>query len=112
MPSLAETHRDLQLMSDIDQLSPLLSDVRSESEQRAGSVPVLLRQYLKLGGRVLSFNVDASFGHCVDCLTLVDLCKTPDTVLGKYMTKEGLRRFREYHQKSTFIKSTRHIHQA
>lgn len=112
VPSLAETHRDLQLMSDIDQLSPLLSDVRSESEQRAGSVPVLLRQYLKLGGRVLSFNVDASFGHCVDFLTLVDLCKTPDTVLGKYMTAAGLRRFREYHQKSNFIKSTRHIHQA
>lgn len=59
-------------------------------------VPVLLRQYLKLGGRVLGFHVDAGFGSCIDCLTVVDLRIAPDTVLGKYMPPEQLASFRKY----------------
>jgi hypothetical protein len=36
-------------------------------------VPVLLRQYLKFGGRVLGFNVDENLNRALDCLVLVDL---------------------------------------
>jgi len=54
----------------------------------------LLRQYLKLGGRVVGFNIDPDFGHSIDCLTVVDLSRTPDEVLGKYMSPEALARFR------------------
>jgi putative hemolysin len=72
---------ELEKIKEIESVGELLQDV---SAKPAG-VPVLLRQYLRLGGRVLGFNVDASFGHCLDCLTLVDLRKTPVSVLQKYM---------------------------
>jgi hypothetical protein len=66
---------------------------------------VLLRQYLKLGGRILGFNVDPAFAYCVDCLTLVDLCKTPDAVLGKYMSPAGLDGFRRQHAARSSVRS-------
>jgi len=42
---------------DIEDLSELVSDI----EQKQTGVPVLLRQYLKLGGKLLGFNVDPDF---------------------------------------------------
>lgn len=72
---------ELAGIKEIDAVAQLLQDVSAKPD----GVPVLLRQYLRLGGRVLGFNVDADFGHCLDCLTLVDLRKTPVSVLQKYM---------------------------
>src|SRR5882724_9801290 len=40
-----------------------LSDVVSDIEPGRAGVPVLLRQYLKLGGKLLGFNVDPSFSN-------------------------------------------------
>jgi hypothetical protein len=78
-----------------------------KSNSRPVSVPELLRQYLKIGSRVLSFNVDESFGHCIDCLTLDDLCETPDDILEKYMNAIGLIRVRDYQSNSSLVKSSR-----
>jgi len=90
---MAGLRRDLRQVGDIASLSPLLpGDDGADRE-----VPVLLRQYLKLGGRVIGFNVDSQFGDCIDCLTVVDLRRTPNAVLGKYMSDETLRRFRRRH---------------
>jgi hypothetical protein len=91
---MAGLRRELRHIGDIGGLSPLLP-VDGEASSR--DVPVLLRQYLKLGGRVIGFNVDAEFGDCIDCLTVVDLRRTPDAVLGKYMADETLRGFRRRH---------------
>lgn len=88
--------RELRQIGDIAGLSPLLP-VDDETSSR--DVPVLLRQYLKLGGRVIGFNVDAEFGDCIDCLTVVDLRRTPDAVLSKYMADDTLRGFRRRHGK-------------
>ena len=107
--SLAVMRHSLLQMQEIDELSPLLCMSAETPESRSASVPVLLRQYLKLGGRVLSFNVDESFGHCVDCLTVVDLCQTSDEVLSKYMDKSGLRRFRDHHANSSLMKTARRL---
>jgi hypothetical protein len=57
---------------------------------------VLLRQYLKLGGRVLGFHVDHDFADCVDCLTLVDLRLAPDAALARYMEPGQLAAFRAH----------------
>ncbi len=35
-------------------------------------LPILLRQYLKLGGRLLGFNVDPDFSDVLDVLVMVD----------------------------------------
>lgn len=40
-------------------------------------LPVLLRKYLEINGRILCFNVDPKFNYCLDCLMLLDLYKTP-----------------------------------
>lgn len=90
---------ELRALTTLDELSPLMIAPGADGNpsSRDPGVPVLLRQYLKLGGRILGFNVDPAFGHCVDCLTLVDLCKTSDAVLGKYMSPAGLDGFRRLH---------------
>ena len=86
---LANLNRELKGVDGLD----MLSDLLPESDTKR-PVPVLLRQYLKLGGEVVGFNIDPDFGHCLDCLTVVDLRRTPDSVLSKYMSTATLRRFR------------------
>ncbi|MCS7073452.1 MAG: glycerol acyltransferase, partial [Bacteroidia bacterium] len=77
-----------------------LSDVQdliSEIEKAELSVPVLLRQYLKLGGRILAFNVDPDFNHVLDGLILVNLTRTEKDILKKYMGAEGMESYLNYH---------------
>ena len=61
------------------------------------SLPVLLRQYLKLGGKILAFNMDPDFGNCMDGLILVDLTKTGTKVLGRFMGADEARAFEAWH---------------
>ena len=62
----------------------LLSAMVSDMEDDGRSIPVLLRQYLRLGGEMVSFNVDDEFGSTFDCLVLVDLTKAPDRLMTRY----------------------------
>ena len=39
-------------------------------------MPILLKQYLRLGGRLLGFNVDPEFSNVLDVLIMVDLRRT------------------------------------
>jgi len=64
-----------------------LSDVVSDLEPSRAGVPVLLRQYLKLGGKLLGFNVDPEFCDALDGLILVDLTKTEPRLLERYLGK-------------------------
>ena len=65
-----------------------LSDVVSDLEPSRTGIPVLLRQYLKLGGRLLGFNVDPEFSDTLDGLIVVDLLKTERRLLERYLGKE------------------------
>ena len=82
-------------LSDIETLSTLVADLEPDGK----GAPVLLRQYLKLGGRMLGFNVDPDFGNALDCLVLVDLRKTNPRVLRKYMSDAGWERFSGAHKR-------------
>ncbi len=62
----------------------LLSAMVSDMEPDGRSIPVLLRQYLRLNGRMVSFNVDAEFGDTLDCLVVVDLYNAPDRLISRY----------------------------
>jgi putative hemolysin len=68
---------------DVEDLSALVGDI----EQRHAGVPVLLRQYLRLGGKLLGFNVDPKFANALDGLILVDLTKTEPKLLERYLGK-------------------------
>jgi putative hemolysin len=74
----------------IEELSAMVADI--ETDQKG--VPVLLRQYLKLGGKLAGFNVDGAFSKVLDGLIIVDLHETDTKVLERYMGKEGFAAFR------------------
>jgi putative hemolysin len=82
------------VVTDIKEVSLLLSEI--ESSQR--TLPILLRQYLKLGGKLLAFNVDPEFGNVLDGLIYVDLRETDTKLLERYLGKEGVQRFYEFHK--------------
>ncbi len=67
--------------------------LKQELEKDNKGVPVLVKQYLKLRGRFVAFNVDPDFSEVVDGLIFVDLRKTYRTVLDKYMGQENAMRF-------------------
>ncbi|MBP9838152.1 MAG: lysophospholipid acyltransferase family protein [Proteobacteria bacterium] len=83
------------VVKDINDVADLLQDIQS----RQKSVPVLLKQYLKLGGKLLGFNVDTSFGDVLDGLIFVDLMETDTKLLERYMGKEGIRKFYAYYNR-------------
>lgn len=68
---------------------PSLGRAVEAEEPDDRSIPVLLRQYLKLGGSVLGVNVDAAFADVVDALVLVDLDRVDPARLTKFMGPEG-----------------------
>jgi putative hemolysin len=81
---------------DIDDLSAIVGDI----QQDQAGVPVLLRQYLRLGGKLLGFNVDSEFSNALDGLILVDLTKTERKLLDRYLGRKAAATFLEY-QKGT-----------
>lgn len=83
----------LEDLRDIEQVSQLITQIETD---RKGA-PVLLKQYLKLGGRMLGFNVDDQFGNALDGLIMVDLRRTERRALVRYMGEAGARRFLTHH---------------
>lgn len=81
------------LVADTDLVGSIISDLESDKK----GIPVLVKQYLKLGGKILAFNVDPDFGDCVDGLILVDLRRTDPKVRAHYMGAEADARFRAFH---------------
>ncbi|TNF38927.1 MAG: lysophospholipid acyltransferase family protein [Gammaproteobacteria bacterium] len=66
--------------------SQLISKLIYRMEGDKG-LPVLIRQYLSLKGRLVCFNVDRDFNNALDGLIIVDLPKVEERVLGRYMGK-------------------------
>ena len=78
-----------------------LSDMVSDMEPNRAGVPVLLRQYLRLGGKLLGFNVDPEFSNALDGLILVDLTKTEPQLLQRYLGKQQAAEFLEFQKGNT-----------
>lgn len=60
-------------------------------------VPVLLRQYLGLNGKLVCFNVDPAFNDALDGLIVVDLRNVTAKTLGRYMGKEQAENYLAHH---------------
>ncbi len=78
---------------DLDELSEPISDLEEDGK----GIPVLIRQYAKLGGKLVAFNLDRKFSNVVDRLVIVDLRQTTPGILERYMGKEGLAAFHHFH---------------
>lgn len=72
-------------------------DLISEIEKQDKGVPILIKHYLKMGSRILAFNVDPDFQNCLDALMLIDLTQTDSSLARKYMGEEGYITFMAYH---------------
>jgi len=81
------------LPGSIEELSALVAEI--ESDQKG--VPILLRQYLRLGGKLLGCNIDPEFSNVLDALLLVDLLETDRKILIRYMGREKVEVFLAYH---------------
>lgn len=76
-------------LNEAGQLSELVASIEPDGK----GLPVLLRQYLRLGGRLLAFSVDPEFSGVLDGLILVDLLRTEREQLERYLTPEGARAY-------------------
>lgn len=82
-----------EYLDDIDQMAGYVSEIEPDGKD----IPVLLRQYLKLGGKLLAFNVDPDFSSVVDGLIVVDLSKTSQKTMRRYMGNEVADAYLKYH---------------
>jgi putative hemolysin len=81
------------VLRDLDELSQPIADVEADGK----GLPILLRQYAKIGGKLLGFNVDRKFSNALDGLVVVDLREIDPAVLERYMGREAAARFRQAH---------------
>ncbi len=77
---------------DVDDVSELLAQLEPDGK----GVPILIKQYLKMGGHLLAFNVDKDFNDAIDGLIMVDLNETNPRVLRRYMG-DSVEAFLEFH---------------
>jgi putative hemolysin len=80
-------------LRDLEALSEPIADVETDGK----GLPILLKQYAKVGGKLLGFNVDPKFSDVLDGLVVVDLRQTDPGVLARYMGHEGVSAFRQRH---------------
>ena len=86
---------ELAALNDIEDVSRLIKQIERDSK----GVPILLKQYLKLGGRLLAFSADAKFNNTLDGLIMVDLRRSDPRVLARYLGDVGAASFLAYHGK-------------
>jgi len=84
---------DSASLKSIEDLSRAIE--RIEADQKG--VPILLKQYLKLGGRLLCFSADKAFNDALDGLTMIDLRHSDPRMLARYMGDDGAAAFLAYH---------------
>jgi SpoU rRNA methylase family enzyme len=76
----------------MEEVATLVADL----EVAQKGIPVLLRHYLNLGGKLLTFNLDPDFSEVLDGLVLVDLLQTDRRALNRYLGREGAEAFLNY----------------
>lgn len=89
-----EVRRVVRELRDLEEVSAFIADLEVDRK----GVPILLRQYLKVGGRLLGFNVDPDFSNVLDVLVMVDLRTTPERTLARYFGADGAASFLDYHR--------------
>ncbi|HKD10124.1 MAG TPA: GNAT family N-acyltransferase [Bryobacteraceae bacterium] len=81
------------LLPAVDDLSAPIADLEPDGK----GIPILIKQYVKLGGNLLAFSVDPRFGNTLDGFVVLDLRSSPPEILTRYMGKERTARFRAWH---------------
>ncbi|HTQ53128.1 MAG TPA: GNAT family N-acyltransferase [Bryobacteraceae bacterium] len=70
-----------RFLKEVEELSAPIADLESDGK----GVPILIKQYMKAGGRVLGFNIDPHFSHVLDVLMMADLRHAPRPVVDRFL---------------------------
>ncbi|MGA2716623.1 MAG: GNAT family N-acyltransferase [Bryobacteraceae bacterium] len=89
-----ETEALCSLLPDVEDLSAPIADLEPDGK----GIPILVRQYVKLGGKLLAFSVDPRFANTLDGFVMVDLSRTSPEILARYMGKEQAQQFIAWHR--------------
>lgn len=92
-----QTRTFTSLATGIEDLSLPISDIEDDGK----GVPVLIRQYLKMGGRLLGFNLDPSFSNALDALMLADLRTVSPAFLERCLGRTGAQAFTKISESAT-----------
>ncbi len=68
----------LHSINTLDELDNIIYDIEKQK------IPVLLRKYLMLNGKIISFNIDPAFNHVLDGLLLLDVEKVPQAIIQQF----------------------------
>ncbi len=82
-------------LDNVDEVSALVSYLEHDSK----GVPVLLRQYLKMNARLLSFSVDHDFANVLDGLMLTDLRQVDRPLLNRFLGNAGAAAYLDFHER-------------
>lgn len=74
---------------DVEEMEAMIAELEADGK----ALPVLLRQYLKMGARIQGFNVDPKFQNCLDGLIVVDLARSERRLLERYFGVAGAAQF-------------------
>ncbi len=89
-----ETAALCSLLPDVEDLSAPIADLEPDGK----GIPILVRQYVKLGGKLLAFSVDPHFNNALDGFVMIDLTLTSPEMLARYMGKERAQEFLAWHR--------------
>ena len=67
---------------DINKIERIILDV-----EHGYKLPVLLKKYMEINGKIIGFNIDPKFNNCLDGLMILDLYDTPPDLI-KGLSKE------------------------
>jgi len=84
------SHEVIPAEQDIKLLSRRVSQLEGDGK----GLPILVKEYVKLGGRFLAFSVDPGFQDALDGFVVVDLDCTNPKLLALYMGQQNYERFR------------------
>jgi putative hemolysin len=90
-PGSTSIRRLASVAANIEDISLSISDIEADGK----GIPVLVRQYLKAGGKLLAFNVDSHFSDALDALLLADLRTAPPAILERCLGRADAKAFIE-----------------
>lgn len=93
IPDKRAARKCCESVQSLEDLSDLISDIEPDSK----GVPVLLQHYVRLGAKVLAYNIDPQFCNCLDALVLVDLAGVNVRLLERLMGKAESVNFLRFH---------------
>lgn len=92
--NLSKIRKYVKDIHSVDMLDKIVMDIEGGNR----SIPVLIKKYLQLNGKVLSFNVDHDFNDALDVFILLDCTNVPETslrMLSKGQSEDVIKRFQQ-----------------